>query len=110
MPTFSRYPQKIAAPGSPLGMRHTLRARRAAGAFRISGTAKDSGGVALPAATVRLFRTGDNSFVAQTVADGSGLFSFTLSDNAGTFFIVAYLAGSPDVMGTTVNTLVAAQA
>ena len=111
MPTFTRIRARIAVPGSKRpGERRPPRLVRGAASFIISGTALDSGGSPLPAATVKLFRTGDDSFVKQTVADGSGLFSFTLSDNAGTFYVVAYLAGSPDVMGTTVNTLVATQA
>ena len=33
--------------------------------------------------------------------------TFSIGSNAGFFYIVAYLVGSPDVAGTTVNTLVA---
>lgn len=76
--------------------------------FTISGVTKDSGGSALAACVVQLFRTGDDSIVAETTSDGSGNYSFTLGGNSGTFYIVAYKAGSPDVSGTTVNTIAAA--
>ena len=78
------------------------------GSFTISGTTKDSAGAALGSCAVHLYQTGSDIEIGETVSDGSGLFSFTLGNNSGYFYIVAYLPGSPDVAGTTVNTLTAA--
>lgn len=73
----------------------------------ITGTAKDSTGAALAGCTLVLFRTADNSIAAQGVSDGSGNYSLGASQ-AVTHYITAYKAGSPDVAGTTVNTLTGA--
>jgi hypothetical protein len=44
----------------------------------------------------------------QTISDASGNYAIEVAGDLGiTFTAVAYLAGSPDVCGTTVNTLVA---
>lgn len=75
--------------------------------FHVSGTTVDSTGAALASCVVQLFRTGDDTLVQEITSDGSGAFTFTLGDNAGNFYIVAYKAGGTDVAGTTVNTLVA---
>lgn len=110
MPTFARIGvAKVAAPGPRPGKLQALRTVRGVANFRISGQTLDSGGSALASCIVQLFRTGDDSLVAETTSDGSGNYSFTLPYNSGTFYAVAYKQGSPDVMGTTVNTLVAAQ-
>lgn len=84
---------------------HTL---RFSGSFTLSGITEDSAGAPLGGCTVDLFRADAyNTFVARTVSDGSGNYSFTLSDNAGTFYTRMYKSGAPDVAGTSVNTLVA---
>lgn len=90
-------------------MRQVLRAVRGAANFRITGQTLDSVGAALASCVVQLFRAGDDSIVAETTSDVIGNYSFTLPYNSGTFYVVAYKQGSPDVMGTTVNTLTAAQ-
>lgn len=79
------------------------------GTFGISGVTRDELEAVLPNCTVHLFRTGGNSYVSTVLSDGSGNYSFVIGNNAGNFYAVAYLAGSPDVAGTTVNTLVAVQ-
>jgi len=71
----------------------------------MSGVSRDSTGAVLAAANVHIFRTEDNSFVAETTSDGSGAWSIPLL-KGGPFFIVAYKTGTPDIAGTTVNTLV----
>jgi hypothetical protein len=53
---------------------------------------------------VHLFNSADVE-IAETVSDGGGAFSFTTDKNSGTYYLVAYLPGSPDVAGTTKNTL-----
>lgn len=74
------------------------------GAFRLTGTTRDSSGATLGNCTVHLFNSADQE-IAETISDGSGAFTFTADANSGTFYLVAYLAGSPDVAGTTKNTL-----
>ena len=74
--------------------------------FVISGTTRDNTGVALGNCTVHLFRTTDDFEVQMTTSNGSGLFAFDPVNNGnGPWYVVAYLPGSPDRAGTTVNTL-----
>lgn len=74
--------------------------------LRIFGVTKDSTGAALGSCTVDLFTTTDNVLVATTVSDASGNYEFRGRSTSFTHYVVAYKAGSPDVSGTTVNTLV----
>lgn len=73
----------------------------------ITGVTRDSSGTPLAGATVQLFRSWDDVYIGETISDGSGNFSVRAS-GSGTFYIVAYLAGAPDLAGTTVNTLIPA--
>lgn len=77
------------------------------GSFSITGVTRDSAGAALGSCVVDLFQTGGDIFIATTTSDGSGNFTLATPNNAGTFYLVAYKPGSPDVAGTTVNTLTA---
>jgi len=70
--------------------------------FSLSGTTRDSSGAAIAGCEVDLCQ--GNVVVASLVSDGSGNFTF-LNPGSGPFFLVAYKVGSPDVAGTTVNTL-----
>jgi len=70
----------------------------------LSGVSRDSAGVALGNCTIKIFRTSDDQKMAETTSDGSGNWSLTLN-LSGPFYIVAYKVGSPDVAGTSVNTL-----
>jgi hypothetical protein len=72
----------------------------------INGVTKDSTGSALGNCTVTLFKTVDNLPSAITVSDASGNYSFNIDGNSQARFAVSYKTGSPDVAGTTVNTLV----
>ena len=97
--------------------------------FTISGQTLDGSGAPLAGCIVHLFYTdivGNNRFaasggvvpdlsdtsdveVAQTVSDAGGNYSFNVNaPNAAPskYYVVAYLPGSPDVAGTTLNTLV----
>lgn len=77
-------------------------------AFKISGVTKDSAGAVLGSCLVELFYTIDDRPVSKTLSDATtGAFSFAVGPNLSCY-IVAYKAGSPDVAGTSVNTLVAA--
>lgn len=74
--------------------------------FVLAGSAVDAAGAPYVGALVKLFRKGDDSKVAETTSDGAGAWSFTLPENAGNFYVVAFDAsGAP--MGVTTNTLVA---
>lgn len=75
--------------------------------FRIVGTTKDANGVALGSCVVDWFRTSDDVKLDTVTSDANGLFEFrTAGQPPNAYYLVAYKAGSPDVAGTTVNTLV----
>jgi len=71
----------------------------------ISGTTKDANGNALASCALVLYRTADDSIAARGVSDASGVYRLGAS-TALVHYLVAYKAGSPDVAGTSVNTLV----
>ena len=75
--------------------------------LHVLGVTKDSTSTPLGGVTVSLFLTSTNTLIGQTISDGSGNYDFPLFNPPGPFYLVAYKAGSPDVAGTTVNTLVA---
>lgn len=77
--------------------------------LRISGVTRDSGGAALAACTVKLYRTFDDLLIYTTISDGSGNYTFDGVQQGFTYYVVAYLVGSPDTAGTTMNTLVGIQ-
>lgn len=97
--------------------------------YTISGQTLDGSGAPLAGCTVHLFYTdiiGNNSFVGSgnvvpgvsntkdievglVVSDANGNYSFFVDAPGAApsaYYVVAYLPGSPDVAGTTVNTLV----
>jgi hypothetical protein len=75
--------------------------------YRIFGITKDSGGSALGGCNVEVFETASGLLRGATVSDATGNYSIDVTGSEGmTFFAVAYKAGSPDVTGVTVNTLV----
>lgn len=76
--------------------------------FHIAGVTKSSTGTALASCTVKLYRTSDDVLIATTTSDGSGNYSFPIGNTSTQFYLVAYKAGSPDVAGTSVNTIVGA--
>lgn len=58
------------------------------------------------AAIVQGFRTSDDAFVGQVNARADGFYDLPTFNPAGTqHYLVAYMPGSPDRAGTTVNTL-----
>ncbi len=93
----------------PNGMaRGTFRSRPfSTQGYTISGVTKDSTGAALGVVTLDLFDTRTDALIATTTSDGSGNYSFGVS-GGGSYYLVAYKAGVPDVAGTTINTLVGA--
>lgn len=103
--------------GGPLGS-GVLRNRLRGSPFRsvpldatssrfITGVTRDSAGAPLGGVTCALFETRTNTWVASTVSDGSGNFTFPMA-SGGPFFLVFYKAGTPDVFGSSANTLVGA--
>ena len=75
--------------------------------YAISGITKDSAGVALGNCVIKLFRTSDDLESYSTVSDANGNYTLPVN-NLTQWYAVAYKSGSPDVAGTTVNTLVGA--
>jgi hypothetical protein len=74
----------------------------------LSGRTVDINSNPLSGVTVRGFRTSDNLFVGQTISDANGNFQLGTPYPGVTHDLVAYLVGTPDTAGTTVNTLVPA--
>jgi phage baseplate assembly protein gpV len=70
----------------------------------INGIAKDATGAPLEGATIRCHRVEDGALVATTISAADGTWTVRPSV-PGTFYIVAYKTGSPDVAGTTLQTL-----
>lgn len=86
--------------------------------YTISGVTKDVNGAVLGNCTVDIYEASPGpgephgQLRATVVSDASGNYSVdvTSSETGLTFQAKAYLAGSPDVAGVTVNTLVGAPA
>lgn len=72
--------------------------------LKISGTTRDANGDPLPFCTIQGFLTGDDTYVRAVVSDMGGNYVFTTQYTAA-HYLVAYKADSPDVAGTSVNTL-----
>ena len=72
---------------------------------KIRGFTRDANGAVLGSTIVQLFLASNDLFLRQLTSDPGGYFE-ACSEYAGQgHYIVAYLAGTPDVAGTTVNTL-----
>ena len=72
--------------------------------YTISGITKDSTGATLASCAVELYRTADDSVAGRVTSDASGNYLLDASGSL-THYLVAYKAGSPDVAGTTLNTI-----
>lgn len=86
----------------PLGSPQVIRKRKI---YVLAGVTKNSSGVIVAGCTVKLFRTSDNAYIGQVTSDGSGAYTFSGVAGGTNYYLIAYKPGSPDVMGTTVNTL-----
>lgn len=75
--------------------------------YSIAGITKDVNSAALPGCVVHLFQTANDIIQDATTsgADGSYAFTGAAVSPALDQYAVAYKPGSPDVAGTTVNTL-----
>jgi hypothetical protein len=74
--------------------------------WSLSGTTIDAAGAALGGCTVHLFRTADDVEVDVQVSTAAGAYKFDGLAPGYTYYVVAFLSGSPDRAGTTLNTLV----
>ena len=84
----------------------TQRASRGNGALKFMlGRCKDGSGNGVSGATVQGFLTETDQFVRETTADSNGNYELGTEYPAQNHYLVAYRAGSPDIAGTTVNTL-----
>jgi hypothetical protein len=79
----------------------------ATSALGIIGITRDQYGTPVGACVVQLFLTSTDALVIEGTSDANGNFLLT-TPFTGTHYIVAYKAASPDIFGTTVNTLVGA--
>jgi hypothetical protein len=77
------------------------------GRFGIRGTTRDRYGSALAGVTVKLFKTATDEKVAEVVSDGNGAFLVTTPYYPDAHYMVQYKAGTPDVFGSSPNTLIA---
>jgi len=79
--------------------------------WELSGVTRDSTGAPLGNCTVHLFYASTDQFISAQISDPTtGAFTFQIGNNAGPFYVTAYLAGTPDVAGTSLNTLLASVA
>lgn len=76
------------------------------GQFEIRGYTRNSAGAVLGLCVVDLFESATDLKLDTTVSDELGYFSFRSPINSRFCYMVAYKPGSPDVAGTTVDTLV----
>jgi hypothetical protein len=90
--------------------RKLLRRITAGAASRVGfvGVTRDQFGAPVGGCVVQLFRTSDDLFIMEITSDASGNFLLQSWYSPDAHYIVAYKAGSPDIFGTTVNTLVGA--
>ena len=70
-----------------------------------SWAAKDESGNGISGATVQGFLTSNDTFVGETTANSLGGYELGTVYPSTNHYLVAYKTGSPDVAGTTVNTL-----
>ncbi len=73
--------------------------------FTITGRTLDSAGLPLASCALHVFRTADDVQTATGTSDASGNYLIYVAP-VSTYYLVAYKPGSPDVSGTTLNTLV----
>lgn len=70
----------------------------------VSGVTIDQLGARLPFCTVHAFNSVTMTIVATTTSDANGNYSMDLPAG-NTYFLVAYLSGTPNLAGTSVNTI-----
>lgn len=75
--------------------------------YSLSGNCYNSRGAAVASATVKIFDTATDTLQATTTSNSGGAYVFTTLTSVGPYYAVAYHANSPDIAGTTLNTLLA---
>lgn len=73
---------------------------------KIIGTTLNSVGSPLASCLVQGFLTVGDIFVGETTSDAGGYYELPTQYVGQAHYLVAYRAGSPDVAGTTVNTII----
>lgn len=74
----------------------------------LRGVCKDSGGTAVANAIVQGFVTSTDQYLGEVQGNTDGTYTLGVQLNKATAcYLVAYKAGSPDITGATVNTLLA---
>lgn len=82
------------------------RAARGNGAQKfIMGSCKDSGGSPVSGAVVQCFLTANDTLVSEVTSNTNGTYEAPTVYPGAAHYLVAYRPGSPDIAGTTVNTL-----
>lgn len=76
--------------------------------FTLAGVTRDSTNAPLGNCIVKVFG-GSSEFLGQTTSDGSGNYSFSLPNNSGPFFVVAWDAATGLVTGASSRTLTPAE-
>lgn len=72
----------------------------------LRGTCKDSGGTPVAGAIVQAFVTATDAFAGEVQGNTDGTYTLGVEQSKATpHYLVAYKVGSPDIAGTTVNTL-----
>lgn len=69
-----------------------------------NGFTRDASGGVIPAVTVKCFLTADDTKQSETVSDQNGFFTVSTPFSGG-HYLIFYKTGTPDISGTTVNTL-----
>lgn len=70
----------------------------------LSGVTRSANGTPLAGVTVKLFLSANDTLVSTIVSGSDGAFSFAVA-TAGPFYLLGYKAGSPDLSGTTINSI-----
>lgn len=73
--------------------------------FLFVGVTRDALGTPVPTCVVKLFLTATDALLESTTSDPSGNFTLSTHLYPDTHYLVAHKTGSPDVDGTSVNTL-----
>jgi hypothetical protein len=72
----------------------------------IMGTTKDASSNIIGGAVVQSFVTSTDTYVSETTSDDNGRYESPTTNVGVAHYLVAYIPGSPDRAGTTVNTLI----
>jgi hypothetical protein len=77
--------------------------------YGVEGVTRDVYGTPIGGCTVKLYRTLTDELVSATISEAStGAFLASTPYYPETHYLVSYKAGSPDLSGTSVNTLIGA--